>query len=580
MSLEETRAKLLNASETAEDLLALVSDLYVQELHTKETSLVLALSELHNSGVIDIVNIVRSVDKNSCGRDFFTILNAFENVLPSLDARIEDVLHCLVHLAQQAGRDAAVGGIYKAYEHYCSVEVQRSRNSIGFILEQSELNAYAPFLSSSLLAYGSDSVIEAIHTTESLIANGNEVVRNQAYFTLGMLDVDGKKADAIWELIRSNAFSESDSNCCASILRATLQFGGKFPSYWPQIEEFLLIFVKRESTEVLYIISNIVAFHWIALPESILHLMLKQFNNVSCEHKGIIDNIDHILVRLVKKGERSLAVELLESILAVGVTFKSLDYFSNELINKNKELLNHLITKWLLYGEALFCQRILELIHDATGKEIELKAETTLLDNDVKQVFISRKVMGWLFTRPIETARFILSISEIASANTIKKLEDILYYPLLLSYPGELTKFFQSCIDNGIQEHLCGRLLEKHKFHQIGIEKVSEINELKAPTENLRAYWKDFDKSMQKAHEEASESSFFRIFSKPKVLLYGNSSIYYLHQVDGDSVRQEMQMQTFSQSTEIPRLNVVDPVSLDYFLIKCRAERMKDEINS
>lgn len=308
--------------------------------------------------------------------------------------------------------------------------------------------------------------------------------------------------------------------------------------------------------------------------------MLKQLNNVSCEHEGIIDNIDSILVGLVKKGERSLAEELLESILAVGVTFKSLDYFSNELINNYKELRNHLITKWLLYGKALFCQRILELIHDTTEKEIELKAETTLLDNDVKQVFICRKVMGWLFTRPIETARFILSISEVASENTIKKLEDILYYPLLLSYPGELTRFFQSCIDNGIQEHLCGRLLEKHKFHQIGIEKISEINELKAPNENLRVYWKDFDKRMQKIHEKASESSFFRMFSKPKILLYGNSSIYYQHQVDGDSVRQEMQMQTFSQSTEIPRLNIVDPVSLDYFLIKCRTEKMKDEINS
>ncbi|MEB2464665.1 hypothetical protein, partial [Listeria monocytogenes] len=80
------------------------------------------------------------------------------------------------------------------------------------------------------------------------------------------------------------------------------------------------------------------------------------------------------------------------------------------------------------------------------------KAELDLSDNDIKQVFISRKAIGWLFTRQVETAKFILSIADVASENTIEKLEGILYFPLLLSYPGELKRFFQSCIDSGIQE--------------------------------------------------------------------------------------------------------------------------------
>ncbi|MFN2862892.1 hypothetical protein ACKUEO_25935, partial [Escherichia coli] len=92
----------------------------------------------------------------------------------------------------------------------------------------------------------------------------------------------------------------------------------------------------------------------------------------------------------------------------------------------------------LLGGEKQYCHEILDLLHDATGEEIELKAELDLLDNDIKQVFISRKAIGWLFTRPVETAKFILSIADVASENTIEKLEGILYFPLLLSYPGEL----------------------------------------------------------------------------------------------------------------------------------------------
>lgn len=181
MSLEETRVRLLTASETAEGLLALVHDLYVQEIRSEEKVLTEVLSVLHNSGEIDFVQIVRGVDKNSYGNDFFIILHVFKNALPTLDAKVEDVLHCLVHLTQQAGRDLAIGGVYVAFERFCSVEGHRPRDSVECILKQSELSSYAPFLSSSILAYDSNRVSEAIQTTESLIANSSQMVRNQAY---------------------------------------------------------------------------------------------------------------------------------------------------------------------------------------------------------------------------------------------------------------------------------------------------------------------------------------------------------------------------------------------------------------
>ncbi|HFK6082430.1 TPA: hypothetical protein ACG0NP_003525 [Enterobacter cloacae] len=579
MSLEETRVRLLTASETAEGLLALVHDLYVQEIRSEEKVLTEVLSVLHNSGEIDFVQIVRGVDKNSYGNDFFIILHVFKNALPTLDAKVEDVLHCLVHLTQQAGRDLAIGGVYVAFERFCSVEGHRPRDSVECILKQSELSSYAPFLSSSILAYDSNRVSEAIQTTESLIANSSQMVRNQAYFTLGRLSVDETQASVIWELLRGSAVSEHDSGCCASILGATLHFGEKFPSYWSQIEELLIPFVEEAPPEVLYAISNIISFQGIVFPESVKQLLVKQLANVSPEHKGIIDNIDHLLVELVERGSSSLAVELLESILAVGVEFKSLGYFANELLSKHQELRNHIITKWFLYGEAPLCHGVSTLLHDVTGKDIELKAETALLDDEVKQIFVSRKAVGWLFTRPLAAASFILSISETASTTTLKELERILYDPLLLSYPSELKRFFQSCIDKGVQEHLCKRLLEKLQIYHTDIEKVSELKELMAPSENISAYWKDFDKGMQEAHEEASKSSLIKMFTTHR-LLYGNSSIYYLHQGDGKSVRQEMQMHSFSHSAEIPRLNVLDPESLDYTLRIYRCERMKNEVNS
>ncbi|WP_342652073.1 hypothetical protein NM449_02295 [Vibrio metschnikovii] len=86
---------------------------------------------------------------------------------------------------------------------------------------------------------------------------------------------------------------------------------------------------------------------------------------------------------------------------------------------------------------------------------------------------------------------------------------------------------------------------------------------------------------MQAAYEDASRGSiFFDLIEMKQTLLYGNSSIYYMQLGDGEQVRQETQMHSFSHSTEMPRLNVLDPESLDYILRVYRYERMKNEANS
>lgn len=311
-----------------------------------------------------------------------------------------------------------------------------------------------------------------------------------------------------------------------------------------------------------------------------MNILLKKLANVSPEHTDTIDNIDHLLVRLISNDTPSVAVELLESILAVGVKVSMLDYFSNELLSKHQELLNHITTKWFLSGTSSLCSGVSELVNDLTSKDLTLEAEIELLEQGIKQEFVSHKAVGWLFTRPIAAASFILSIYNVASTTTRKQLEQVLYEPLLLSYPGELKQFFQSCIDKGMNENLCERLLNRLQAYHSGIEQVSGLNELMAPSENLSAYWRESNKDMQAAYEKASRSSFISQIATTQKLLYGNSSIYYVHQGDGDQVRQEVQMRSFSHSTEMPRLNVLDPENLDYTLRVYRHERLKSEVDS
>jgi hypothetical protein len=160
-----------------------------------------------------------------------------------------------------------------------------------------------------------------------------------------------------------------------------------------------------------------------------------------------------------------------------------------------------------------------------------------------------------------------------------KDIKQLLYDPLLLSYSGEMKRYLQTNIEKEKQTELCEHLLIELEIHHKNLEQVGSLRELRAPSENINSYWKDFDRSMQKARDEGPKS-IFEDMCTVQNLLYGNSSIYYMHDTNGEQKRQEMEMQTFSLSSEMPRLNVVDPENLDYMLRVFRLERMRNEADS
>lgn len=574
MLLEEIKARLTAASDSAESLLTQVHEFYIQDIRSKENLLEDALSELHNSGRIDIVELFAGVIKGSNDYDFFAVLHVFEKVLPSLNANVEDVLHSIAHLTEQTGRDSSIGGVYGAFTGFCSLESARSRDSIRIILSQSELNAYLPCLSYAILAFHSVDSTEAIQTAIDLCSHENETVRSTAYFALGRLNVDNCHSQVIWESLSSKVSTERDGGCQTSLLRAIINFGEKFPSYWNRIEILIRTLVHNASPEMQHEISNITAFQNIDFPSDVFELLIEQLNSVSPENNGTIHNLDFLLVKLVKQNSSSLAVKLLESILAAGVNFPSLPYFSHELSEKHQLLLSKIVTKWFLSGESTFCGGVYDFVSDVRDLGIEIKADMSLLEDETNRLFVCRKAVGWLFTKPITAASFVLSIHEYGSENIHHDLEQLLYSPLLLSYPGDLKRYFQKCIQSGYQEQLCERLIIRLEKYYKDLAEIEKLKEFRAPLENLNAYGKDIDKKMQQGCDEAPKS-IFRELCTVQNLLYGNSSIYYIHKGDGEQVRQEMEMLPFSHSTEMPTLNVLDPESLDYTLRIYRCERVK-----
>lgn len=566
MSLEETKTSLITASENHERLLTCIKELHMLELRSEDKVLSQALAELHNSEKINLLSSISNLANHSVGSNFVTVSRVFENTLPMLNANVDDVILCIVHLMQQSGKGMIFGGIYNAFQIFCSSDVLRASKSIDLILKQSELGTFATLLSSSVLAYSSKNVADAIKASEILIFHENVIVREQGYFALARVQIEETFSKDIWQLLSSRVYVEHEATCRSVLLRALIHLGSISSYHWVKIEKILPELLKNAEPEILNEISNIVAFDTVDLPDDVFFLLVKELENISAEHIGIINNLEYLLVKLLESTRTATTVRLLESFVISGVALTSLNYFSDELLDKYPDLYSHILTKWFLSGDSSLCHAVFDLLNHSSDDGISLKADSTLLTNELEEIFVVHKAIGWLFTLPIASASFILSIYKNASPATREEIEQNLYDPLLLSYPGMLKNFFRSLIDNEILKPLLERLLKRFYDYSTDLNKLSGLKELSAPRENVDTYWKRFSKDIADAQEQASRSSFLHQIVNTEKILYGNSSIFYVKQGDGNKLRQEVNMHAFSHSSELPTLNVIDPERLDYKL--------------
>jgi len=298
---------------------------------------------------------------------------------------------------------------------------------------------------------------------------------------------------------------------------------------------------------------------------------------------GVINNIDHLLVKLIKGGCIDLAEQLLETLLCEhdGLKITAFDYFSNELLDTHKESLNLFVTKWLLSGKANLCRAIQDLLHEVNGEDVELCVHRVGSVPGTQKIFLARKVVGWLFSSPVGAASFILSLVGELSPEEINELEELLFDPLLLSYTGELRKYFEGLEQKSESDikQLISRLLLRLDVYFEEMKEAFDTRELRAPQENAEHYWNSLNRKMQQAREEGPKGLFEDICTVQH-LLYGNSTIAYVYDGAGQAHRSEANMHTISHSTEIPRLYVIDPEGLDYMLRTYRLEGFKDETNS
>jgi len=561
----------LTRSINKESFFDVLNSFNLKEVREEGSLIIEELAMLHNEGVVDLNDQFIQLKRSDQNVNFYNLISIYCYVLPKLICPVVDALNLYFHFKSE---EIPTGSFGDSYFLFCKKSICRSKKSISYLLEQTERQSN--LLTHSLMAAAELDYEWVMTQFSSLIAHQNSDVRRQTYFAIANvsehIDDSPKRRLALFEKMVE---LETDESARSGLFHSTVILAKKASTLWPSVNVLLEKCLLKLEPLVLYQASQLLAFGKKDAPEDTIQLLMPYFKHVQADQKDIFNNLTYFIDDKIKAGQEEEAEKFLADLLTKvdGISVSDFQQLSHQLTNENRRVfLNKITSKWLLSGDVKLCRALFEVIGSTNLNVIDLKFDKALLPLSGEELFfIARKTIGWFFHHPTSAISFILSLLPYVSDDLKPEFEKLTYNPLLLCYPGELNLYLQSCIDKNNQIQFCENLLNKLQAYHVGINKVSGLKEMMAPSENVSTYWRQFNKEMQGVNENASESSLMSLFTTQN-LLYGNSAIHYIYHGDGKQVRQEMKMQSISHSTEMPRLNVLDPESLDYLLRVFRVE--------
>ncbi len=566
--------KIINSVQD-DNFLEVVYQAYFDVKKEPEENLGIILAGLHNSSRLNLIQEFSNLYRDKTKNDFFTLRHVFSNALPSINAPVLEVMACVKHLTAQADGDMTQGLLIGPFMEYCKNIPARIDEALSNSLEH--IDELFDFVSPSLIAGAEIDFKRYFDITIGLVANSEiraEILR-RAIFSLGrMRYADTKNASKAF-LTTLSRTDEVDSQSFSVCLKSLFNIYVQDLSLDKEFLKFVSANSQRYDDQAIYSVSELLYFNNEAISDAVQELLLEIVAKVNPEHKGTIDNIDWVLMKLFEKSDVEAALKCFEGICAhsgKAISIQKLDSFSRKLIENSNQILSKTITKWFLSKSNSLCRQAFELLQNPYfEKNIEIDCDLSQInDKDhFQHLYLARKAIGWFYMRPISAASFVISMIDNCPKNELDEIEEIFFQPLLISYPGSVKDYLNVKVKLSSKKvrGLCKRLLNRLDIYHVGLASTQGLKELKPSEQDRYAYNRHHQRLMNESMKSARSSSILSVLGvQESVLLYGNKSISYIHTGPDEKVRQEIPLRQISTSVEFPSLQVLDPHNLDWQL--------------
>lgn len=229
--------------------------------------------------------------------------------------------------------------------------------------------------------------------------------------------------------------------------------------------------------------------------------------------------------------------------------------------------------RWFATGDPQLCQGVTSLINPVHQPQ---PFDTTLAGSGLsgsQMIAICHKAIGYLILAPVVAASFVVAAFRAGDKTVEPELVQLLLQSCLINY-GETVAVYLKAVPEGDEAYRPVRqALKLHRAYVEGLNIETTIKEL-FPSSYQRGAVRQKQYIMQREiRKEAERQSVFFGLAQHSTLLYGRKAITYLRGANEPPV--SVEMKTVSAGFEMPRLQIIDPVGLDWLIRIFRLSRPK-----
>ena len=503
------------------------------------------------------------------GPRFFLVQHVLCDLIPLLNVDQNVLLAFVARLLDAGGNDLAAGAPSTAFGEWTKENPARpfkvyeaARAGDSFALRQLFI----------VLRMNADS-------EESLMfarADQREA-KLSAISALGAMEL-GKRYGEVLDTLLQEAFSDDEEIALRSLeaaYRAAAQRKASAPAGFDEQLERVL---QTRSSFAVHFAADLLWLHREGLTENAIDLCLDAVADVDPDNTGTISHIDHATYQLVSVGRAEHVVRLLGELIDRSKGRITLDAFQSTwhaLKHAGADALGRAVVYWLLKGGTHIRKCVANEVCSVGNDDPSFSIPTSSLPPDPSdQLFLCRKAVGWFFIDPLAAVVIPLAVLRDGSPDIANDVLNLIYDPLLLSYGGKLKNYLERYVaDDEANGSGLAELLARKTVLQDAMEGIERLVELHPSETQREAECVQWHEQMNRGMEQGRRKSILEDLFTKQYILYGRSSLTPIHTGEGTTHLTEIEMKSFSISSELPLLNIVDPVGLDHMLVHFKLEQ-------
>lgn len=529
-------------------------------------------ARLHNTKAWDLLAVVdqgelQALDDSS----FFSACHLLNEVVPELDVDPGRLMACTEALVARGGHDLAANMPNAALRAWCAKDPARSE-AILAMAEGGDPRA-ARVLTFPLEALGDPSKARAFLVREEAR------LRLSAATALARMPDPDPVSQARTLSALGDVAHVPDGLLKAALLTALIHVLDE-PNATIDVEALRLIerLLDTDDEQVVHAATHAIWANNVARDERILSRLLAVAQTIKPANKGTLRELDLALRVLLEGDGKDAALQFAEAFFSGDgdVELQDLQSFVGQLVNGDPEVLAQATCRWLLIGNPRLCEGLSTALHrgEDSAPRLDLTRNLQLLSG-ASQLFVCRKAIAWFFIKPRTAASVLVSCLRVCDDLTRREVQALLIHPLLINYSGVRDYLAELPSHDPAKAAVDAAVAEGDTY----IEGLRGVPGLRAffPNEHQRRVQqlRRADQSREIAEQARKQSVFFNLV-KRSVILYGRRSLSYQRGADGEHQRFEMELKPHGVEFEFPRMEIVDPIGLDYLLRLYRTEALAE----